>query len=306
MDIAQSTTAESQPVANPLAGNITIIIPAYNEEEAIGDVVRRLAARYPDYQILVVDDGSTDGTAAALQGLPCRVVTHEINKGYGAGWKSGCRSATTDFILYYDGDGQFDPEDVGRMAALAQKSRADMVSGHRQKNSHTPLLRQPGKLVLKHLANYLARRNIEDLNCGLRLFRREVLLRYLHLLPDGFSASTTSMMIFLKRKYNVTFLSVVTTRRLGKSSVRIISDGINTVMLMTRLIALFDPLRIFMPIAGVLISVSVVYSLLEAIGSGKGVPVLGATLFTGGLITFLMGILCDQISALRLERFEDR
>lgn len=297
---------ETENRALPSAGRVTIVIPAYNEEEAIAAVVTRLAAAYPEYRILVVNDGSSDRTGEVLQGLPCDVVTHEVNRGYGAGWKTGCRTATTDYILYYDGDGQFDVADVERMVTKGLAERADMVSGMRTKTSHTPLVRQPGKLVLKHLANYLARRDIEDLNCGLRLFRREVLLRYLHLLPDGFSASTTSMMIFLKRRYKVTFLPVVTSKRLGKSSVRILSDGMNTIMLMTRMIALFDPLRIFMPVSGALIVFSVLYSLIEAMVQGMGVPVLGATLFIGGLITFLMGIVCDQISALRLERFEDR
>ncbi len=285
---------------------VTIVIPAYNEAGAIESVVRDLAARYPEHEIMVIDDGSSDETGKIVSGLPCKLVKHEVNRGYGAAWKSGCRAAESDLIVYYDGDGQFDADDVGVLIKRQAETGADMVSGVRQRKSDAPLLRQPGKWVLKVLANYLTRMKIPDLNCGLRIFKREKLLNYLHLLPNGFSASTTSMVLFLKRSYVVEFIPVITKQRIGKSSVRIIGDGMNTVILLIRLIALFEPLRIFVPISGYMMGLSVLYSFYEMVVSGLGVPVLGAVTFIGGLTIFLIGILCDQISAMRLERYENR
>jgi glycosyltransferase involved in cell wall biosynthesis len=283
---------------------VTIVIPAYNEEVAIEGVVTQLARHYPEFEILVVDDGSQDKTGEIAGGLPCRTVRHEVNRGYGATWKTGCREAAGDIIMFVDGDGQFDDDDVRRAIDTLVESKADMVSGARQRASHTPILRRPGKFLLAQLAAILVGQKIPDLNCGLRVVRRDMLIRYLHLLPDGFSASTTSLLLFLKRRYKVVFFPIVTKKRLGKSSVKALRDGFGTIMLMVSLIALFNPLRIFLPVSALLFVTSFVYSAYEAFAKGLGVPVLGAVLFIGGMLSFLMGVMCDQISAIRLERFE--
>jgi len=292
----------NQPTNPP----VTIVIPAFNEEGAIGEVVSSLAGAYPGYELLVVDDGSADGTHDAAAKAGARVVRHRTNKGYGAAWKTGCRNASGDIVVFFDGDGQFDIKDVERAVKPLLDGEADMVSGARDKASHAVIVREVGKFFLFRLANYLTKRQIPDLNCGLRAVRREILKRYLHLLPDGFSASTTSMLVFLKRGYDVAFIPVITGPRIGTSTVRVFKDGFGTVMLIIRIMALFDPLRIFLPISGVMMAGSVLYSLIKALGTGQGIPILGGVVFLGGLLIFLLGILCDQISALRLERFEDR
>ena len=239
------------------------------------------------------------------EGAGCRLIRHKVNKGYGASWKTGVLQARGDTVVFFDGDGQFEVGDVGRVVERLQSEDADIVFAVRRHGSQEPWLRRPGKAVLFAVANFLARRRIKDLNCGLRAVKRKILLRYLHLLPDGFSASTTSTLIFIKRGYQTSEVEITTRKRLGKSSVRIIKDGLNTMLLIIRIIALFDPLRIFVPVSLAVMAAATLYSLYEALHRGLGIPVLGATLFTGGLLIFFMGIVCDQISAVRLERFED-
>lgn len=292
-------------LSQPQSPSVTIIIPAYNESEVIDEVVSNLRNLYPDYKIIVIDDGSTDNTAEKVDTNKCKLIQHPFNRGYGASWKTGVTNADTDIVIFFDGDGQFDPNDVKRVLDELIEHNCDMVTGCRTQESYTPWTRKPGKALLLRLARFLVHKPIKDLNCGLRAIKRHVLLRYLHLLPDGFSASTTSKLVFLKRGYLVRSVDIVTKKRAGKSSVRIIKDGFSTILLMLRIISLFEPMRIFIPSSLVLLLVSMIYSGYEALILDRGIPVLGATLFTAGVIIFFMGIICDQISAIRLERFED-
>ena len=284
---------------------VSIVVPAFNEEEAIATVTESLAERYPDYEIIVVDDGSSDHTAQRVDRDRCRLISHQVNRGYGASWKTGAKNARGKIVVFFDGDGQFQVEDVGRAVDKLRAEDCDMVLSVRRQGAGEPLIRRPGKAILFAVANFLARQKIRDLNCGLRAVKKKVLLRYLHLLPDGFSASTTSTLVFIKRGYKIGEIEITTKKRLGSSSVRIVRDGLGTILLILRIIALFDPLRIFLPASAFLMAFATVYSLYEAFTRGLGVPVLGAVIFIGGMTTFFMGIICDQISAVRLERFED-
>ncbi|MBI5461242.1 MAG: glycosyltransferase family 2 protein [Gammaproteobacteria bacterium] len=293
--------AIASPVEQP---EVTIVIPAYNEVSAIAPVVRALRTRYPRFEILVVDDGSTDDTARIAAAEGAVVVRHHENHGYGSTWKTGVAEARAPVVVFFDGDGQMDVEDVERLLAEMRATDADMVSGARRNASGSPLLRRPGKELLRRLAQFLVSRKIADLNCGLRAIKVDVLRRYLHLLPQGFSASTTSLMVFMQRGYLVKFVPITVRKRVGSSTVRIISDGFGTLMLILRLIALFNPMRVFLPISLGTIALSLIYSLVEVLRVGLGIPVLGAIMFIGGLQFFLIGIVCDQVSALRLERFE--
>jgi glycosyltransferase involved in cell wall biosynthesis len=287
-----------------MSTSVTVVVPAYNEEAAIGKTVLALHEAYPDFELIVVDDGSTDRTSEILANSPCKVITHSPNRGYGATWKTGCRAATGDIVVFYDGDGQFDVKDVGRLLELFRETGSQMTSGARQKSSHTPFVRAPGKAILKMVAKHLSRMEIPDLNCGLRAFDRKTLRGYLSLLPDGFSASTTSMLAFLKRRHKVTFLPIVTKAREGTSSVKILRDGFGAIMLIIRVITLFDPLYVFLPISLFLAVFGVLYSMIIALVQGGGVPVMGATLFLTGVLVFFMGILADQVSATRLQGIE--
>lgn len=179
-----------------------------------------------------------------------------------------------------------------------------MVSGQRTSGSHVDLARAPGKILLSWVSRTLVGRRILDLNCGLRMYDRARLTRYVPLLPNGFSASATSLILYFSRGYNVEFVKVVTKKRLGKSSVSILKDGINTIMLILRLVALFNPIRIFGMTALTLFFLGAGYSLIEAAARGLGIPVLGAVFLITGVLVFLVGFVCDQIASLRLEFYE--
>jgi glycosyltransferase involved in cell wall biosynthesis len=281
---------------------LSILIPAFEEVRSIATVVSDLHDRYPAAELIVCDDGSTDGTADALDGLPVRVLRHRRNRGYGASWKSLAGAASGDLLVFIDGDGQFDPDDVARLIAEHRHTGADMVSGKRDGGKGRPLARRPGKWVMHRFAAWLTGTRVPDVNCGLRLVERRDFLRYLTLLPDGFSASTTSLLAYLASGREVAFVSIDVRRRSGTSSVRMVRDGLRSLLLITRLTTLFSPMRVFLPVSAFLLLTGSIYSVWEAVRSGLGVPVLGATLVINGLIVFLFGILADQVSALRLER----
>ena len=284
------------------AASVTVIIPAYNEAAAIGQVVAALRQVAPPYvaEIMVVDDGSTDETGRLAQIAGASLIRHRHNRGYGAALKSGIRAATTEFVLTYDADGQHQPE---QLAALwAARTGADMVVGARQTVLHSPLWRMPGKWLLNLLANYLMRRRIPDLNSGLRLMRREVIGRYLHLCPDGFSFSTTSTLALLSRGYDVVYTPIRVAPRTGRSHVSI-QAGLDTIVLILRIAALFEPLRIFVPASLLSLLAGILWGIPYAL-AGRGVSVGAMLAIVTGILMFGLGILSDQISQLRLERYE--
>ncbi len=283
---------------------LSVLIPAFNEAGGIYAVVESVLAHQPQAEIIVCDDGSTDGTSDALAGLPVQIVRHRVNRGYGAAWKTLTTHATRHTIVFFDGDGQFDPADIARLAAEKSGSGADMVSGLRESGAGSPLRRRPGKWFMKRFAIWLTGQQIPDVNCGLRLVDRVAFMRFLPLLPDGFSCSTTSLLAYLASGREVRFLTIDVRRRTGSSSVRIVRDGLRSLLLILRMTVLFSPLRVFIPIASALLSIGIAYSLIEALRLGLGIPVLGATLVINGLLVFLFGILTDQVVSLRRDRLQ--
>lgn len=280
---------------------VSILIPAYNEEAVIREVVTGLRDRYPHDEIIVVDDGSSDGTYNALRDVEAKVIQHKHNSGYGASWKTLCEASNHDVIVYFDGDGQFDPNDIHRLLSVFYEKQADLVSGKRQRGSEKSLMRQPGKALLGFVANILMRENIPDVNCGLRVFKKTYLQKVLPLLPSGFSASTTSLLAFMHQQHRVRFVPIITKKRVGISSVHILRDGFNTLILILRTIMLFSPLRVFLPVSFTMMVAALAYSAYEIIAHDQGLSVLGSTIFIGGMVTFFIGMVTDQISALRLQ-----
>ena len=205
-----NTTAASPHV-------LSIVIPCYNEEMAIGQTLERLLALYEGFaEIIVVNDGSTDSSAEVVRRYPAvRLLEHKRNFGYGAALITGITEAKTDLICFYDSDGQHDPRDVARLYESLES--ADMVVGSRGTGAFKHLKRAPGKLILHALANLLSGRRIPDLNSGLRLIRKSILMQYVHLLPTGFSASTTMTMVFVMRNYEVRYIDINVKERIGKS-----------------------------------------------------------------------------------------
>lgn len=281
---------------------LTIIIPAYNEERAIKPVLERLKTTCPELieEIIVVDDGSTDNTAQIAEEVGVRVIRHSRNKGYGASLKTGIRAVHTDFVLTMDSDGQHKAEDIARLWAATDHN--DMIVGQRTALLHSQLWRMPGKWLLSIMANYLSRQRIPDLNSGFRLMRRDVVMKYMHLCPSGFSFSTTITMAFFNRGFNVAYVPIEVEKRIGKSTVSL-STGLETIILILRIAALFDPLRVFIPISIFVGSVGVLWGIPYAL-LGNGISIGSMLAIVTATLLFSLGLICDQISQLRLERYE--
>ena len=270
-----------------------------NEADAIGDVVAslRTAARW--HEIVVVDDGSQDGTGDRAREAGARVITHPYNKGNGAAVKTGIRAATGAFILIVDADGQHRPADATRLAA--RLGEYDLVIGARAGATHANLRRRVGNAVLNRLAGYLAGRPIPDLTSGFRAARSEQLREFLHLLPNGFSTPTTTTLAFLRAGYNVAFEPVEARPRAGRSKIRLASDGAKFFLILLKVITLFSPLRIFVPLSAAAFVVGAAYGVWNVLTASR-IPNGAVLLILFAVVVFLVGLVSEQISALRFDR----
>lgn len=282
----------------------SVIIPAFNEAQGLLKVLNSLTELFPSEEIIVVDDGSNDKThEIACSFNKVKVIRHEKNYGYGASLKTGINHASTEKLVFFDADGQHGTEDIKKFVDYL--NNYDLVSGERINDQGINMARLPGKMILRMVVNFLANTKLKDINCGFRAVKKSAIKKYLFLLPDGFSFSTTTILLFLKRRYRIKFVPIQIKKRMGKSSVKQLRDGFNTLLLIIRLITLFDPLRIFTSMGMFFALFGVFYGIYKMMTVGFGLPV-GALLFlTIGLFSFLLGILCDQISSLRLERLEE-
>ncbi|MFO7809832.1 MAG: glycosyltransferase family 2 protein [Candidatus Delongbacteria bacterium] len=281
---------------------LTVIIPAFNEAGAIGETLKELLpyAEKNDWKIIVTNDGSTDGTGKILAGIKgITVLHHKVNKGYGASLKTGILKAKTALVAFFDADGQHTPKDLEKM--WNKYSDQDMLVGARARGSHFSLSRAPGKWVLSVTANFLAGKKIPDLNSGLRIVKRETILKYLHLFPDGFSMSTTSTIALISDKRTVDYIKIRTKKRIGTSSVNQIRDGSNAVLLILRLIVLFNPLKVFLPASIILFFTGVVYEIIWGYYLSPHLKLLPGALMTilTSIIIFFFALIMDQISQIR-------
>jgi glycosyltransferase involved in cell wall biosynthesis len=283
-------------------GDVTVIIPAFNEAGAIGEVVRDLKDRMPEAEIVVIDDGSDDGTGPRAESAGARVITHQTKLGYGSALTTGIRSTSRDYVLFFDGDGQHQPDDAARL--IEECGGYDMVVGARTRGSFSPANRWAGKLILKWFANYLAGMKIPDLNSGMRIFRRDIILRYLHLMPSGFSFSTTSTFAILKSKRRFKFIPITVLKRTGKSTVRQWRHGPSTIMLMLRLSVLFEPFKVFLPVSMFIMLLCLGSLAIDLTMGGGGVGDTTTMLALSSLTIFMFGLLCDQVSAMRREKYD--
>jgi glycosyltransferase involved in cell wall biosynthesis len=277
---------------------VSVVIPAFNEGAVIAQVVSALAASGPWREIIVVDDGSADetGTHAACAGAT--VVRHPYNKGNGAAVKSGIRRAAGEYVLIVDGDGQHSPEDARRL--VARLGEYDLVIGARSTSTQATNARRFGNSALNWLASYLTGREIPDLTSGFRAARRECLREFLHLLPNGFSTPTTTTLAFIKAGYNVAFEPTDARPRTGNSKIRLARDGAKFFMIILKIVTLFSPLRVFLPLAAVTFVTGVVYGIWNVIGHGR-IPNGVVVLLLFSVVVFLVGLVSEQISALRFE-----
>jgi glycosyltransferase involved in cell wall biosynthesis len=283
-------------VADP--STVSIVIPAYNEDESIADVVGVLRSAAPWREIIVVDDGSTDGTAARAAAAGATVVTLPYNMGNGASVKNGIRRATGDYILIVDADGQHPPEEALRIAA--RLGEYDLVIGARSAETQATHARRAGNGALNRLASYLTGREIPDLTSGFRGARASALREFVHLLPNGFSTPTTTTLAFLKAGYSVAFEPIHARQRTGQSKIRLARDGTKFLIIIFKIVTLFSPLRIFLPISVASFLLGVGYGVWNVVMHAR-IPNGSVLLILFAVVVFLVGLVSEQISALRFE-----
>ena len=277
---------------------VSVVIPAYNEAAAIADVVGAMGSAGPWREIIVIDDGSQDETSARASAAGAIVVRHPYNKGNGAAVKSGIRRATGDYILIADGDGQHQAGDARRL--VAKLGEFDLVIGARAKDTQANQARRFGNSALNQLATYLTGRHIPDLTSGFRAARRDHLVEFLHLLPNGFSTPTTTTLAFIKAGYNVAFEPADARPRVGASKIRLARDGVKFFMIILKIVTLFSPLRVFLPIAVTSFLIGLAYGIWN-VALHSRIPNGSVLLILFSVVVFLVGLVSEQVSALRFE-----
>lgn len=280
----------------------TVIIPAFNEEEGLSGLLETLKEQelFEKYNFIVVDDGSTDQTAAVAGKFPVKLIRHAVNKGYGASLKTGIRKAATPYVITMDSDGQHNPVYLTNIVELLHEY--DMVIGERSATSFQVTSRKSGKWLIRKTGEMLVDQELPDYNSGLRGFHRELILNLLHLMPNGFSFSTTSTLAFLKEGYNIGTFPIEVTERIGRaSSVKFIKDGSKTFLLLFRIIMLFNPLKVFFPASLLFTVAGIIWGVNGYLFFGR-FPNSGTILITLGMFMFFFGLLADQISLLNRKK----
>lgn len=276
--------------------SVTVVLPAFNEAETIASTISRLRETYPEYEILVVDDGSADNTAEIAEKQVARVIRNRVNKGYGASLKQGMRKAKSEVVVFMDADGQHDCKDIARMVEALKDS--DMVVGERSKED-IATVRKPGKWILSGVAEFLAGQHIPDLNSGFRALRRGDGLKYLPILPNGFSLTTTLTLAMMKEGRDIGYIPIrICPRGGGRSYVRYFNDGVKTLLLISRVIMLFNPLKIFAPLSAVLFLVGAIYTVFTIIFLSN-ITETSILLLLSSLGSLFFGLLADQIANIR-------
>ena len=278
---------------------LSIVLPAKNESAAIGSTVAGIRQQYPDtaeVEVLVVNDGSSDDTAAVAQAAGARVVHHPYSKGNGAAIKTGARAAQGEVLVFMDADGQHDPADIPRLLDKLNQGH-DMVVGARQKGSQASVGRGLANGLYNRLASWMTGHKVEDLTSGFRAVRADKFREFLYLLPNGFSYPTTSTMAFFRAGYSVAYVPIHAAKRIGKSHIRLLRDGTRFLLIIFKIGTLFSPLKIFAPVALVMFLLGTgwygwTFFTLHRFTN------MSALLYTGSVMTFMMGLISEQITAL--------
>lgn len=280
---------------------VTILLPAYNEAGVIGETIRAIRALHPDFEILVVDDGSTDNTMREAMEAGANVWPHPYNMGNGAAIKSGLRCARGEWVLMMDADGQHKPEDIARL--LEHKDRYDMVVGARTRQSETSAHRDLANWVYNRFASYVTRFKVEDLTSGFRLVRLSVARQFIYLLPNTFSYPSTLTLGYLRSGRTVKYTPIQTKARVGKSKIKLLKDGARFFLIITKIASLFSPFRVFLPISLGFFVTGLCYYAYTFLTQGRFTN-MSALLFNSSIIIFMIGLVAEQISQMRYDRVE--
>ncbi len=282
---------------------ISVVIPAYNEENGIGSTLDKvkdvLTARGIAFEVLVVNDGSTDATARIAAEKGATVISHPYNIGNGASVKTGLRNAKGDLVVLLDADGQHPPETLPEL--LKHIPEYDMVVGARVASSHASLARRWGNNAYNRFASVITGREIEDLTSGYRVIKSSISKKFIYLLPNGFSYPTTITMSLLRAGYSLKYVHITARRRHGKSKLKTTKEAARFFLIILKVATLFSPFRVFLPISFASLTMGLVYgSYMLLVHHRFSNMVL--LLLTTGLFVFLMGLIAEQIAMLRLER----
>jgi glycosyltransferase involved in cell wall biosynthesis len=278
--------------------DVSIVIPVYNETNIIGDIVLKIKELYPDYELIVVNDGSTDETARVAHNAGATVYSHPYNIGNGAAVKTGIRVANGKILVFMDGDGQHRPEDIGRMLKLFPGF--DMVVGARQWGGQASFDRAVGNKVYNWLATYVTKFSVKDLTSGFRVIKSNIAKSYIYLLPNTYSYPTTITLGVLRDGRSVKYLPIKTQMRTsGKSRIRVLNDGVRFLMIIIRICTLYSPLRVFLPVSFTMFVLGSMRYIYSYITEGRFTN-MSALLFISSVIIFMMGLVSEQICQMAL------
>jgi glycosyltransferase involved in cell wall biosynthesis len=286
------------------SNSVTVIIPAKNEASSLERMLPELSLAMPDTEIVVVDDGSSDGTGDVARKAGVRVVMHTYSKGNGAAIKTGARYATGDILVFMDGDGQHRPEDIPRLLAKLDQGY-DMVVGARvSRKSQAGLHRAAANGFYNRFASWMSGHDVLDLTSGFRVVKASLFKRFLYLLPNGFSYPTTITMAFFRSGYSVAYEPIEVDRRIGKSHIRLWRDGVRFLLIIFKIGTLFSPLKLFLPISLSFFVTGLCYYAYTYLNSARFTN-MSALLFITSVLVFLIGLVSEQITAL-MYREEDK
>lgn len=282
--------------------DVTVIIPAFNEAATIANLVSRILEKYPEFEVLVVDDGSSDLTAECAREAGATVFSHPYNIGNGAAVKTGIRNASGAVLVFMDGDGQHQPDAIDDL--LVHVGEYDMVVGSRTIGDQASIGRALGNKVYNWLASYVAKFKIEDLTSGFRAVKSEIARSLLYLFPNTYSYPTTITLGVLRGGRSVKYVPIrVKPRKSGSSQIQLLRDGIRFFMIILRICTLFSPLRVFLPVSLGVFSLGLSYYAYTFFAWGRFTN-MSALLFTTSVLIFMMGLISDQICQMRFDRSE--
>ena len=278
----------------------SIVIPVYNESENLGKLLEKInALALSNTEVVVVDDGSTDDSAQLALRAGATVVRHPYNVGNGAAIKSGIRAARGRFLVFMDGDGQHQPEDIPRL--LREAENYHMVVGARSKGSKLRIHRNLANQVYNLLASYVTQFPVKDLTSGFRVLERLDALRFIDLLPNTFSYPTTLTMAFLRSGLTVRYVPIQTLYRSGESKISLIRDGVRFLLIITKIATMFSPFRVFLPVSFFFFLAGLGNYLYTYLAAGR-LTNMSVFMWTTAVTIFMLGLVSEQIAALRMER----
>lgn len=275
---------------------VSVVLPAKNEAASLEQLLPKLLRACQDAEIIVVDDGSTDATAEISQHYGAKVVRHPYSMGNGAAVKSGARAANGEILVFMDADGQHDPADIARLLQRLRRGY-DMVVGSRSKESQASIGRGLANELYNRLASYVTGKRIVDLTSGFRAVRADKFREFLYLFPNGFSYPTTSTIAFFRAGYSVAYEPIEAAKRIGKSHIHPLQDGLRFLLIIFKIGTLYSPLKLFCPVSAAFLFIGLVYYVFTYATAGRFTN-MGVVMFTTAVLVFLIGLVSEQITQL--------